>query len=86
VGPRQQGPPGGQGPPGSRPGPARPVDPPLKPALRRLLPGWTVAIQETVEALEALIDGEVDDLPEQDFFNVGYFDDARAKAKDVQRR
>lgn len=44
-----------------------------------------MAIQETVEALEALIDGEVDDLPEQDFFNVGYFDDARAKAKDVQR-
>ena len=30
---------------------------------------------------KAIIDGEVDDLPEQAFFNVGTIDDAIEKAK-----
>jgi F-type H+-transporting ATPase subunit beta len=45
-----------------------------------------VPIDETVESFEALIDGEVDDLPEQAFFNVGSLDDARAKAKKLRDR
>jgi F-type H+-transporting ATPase subunit beta len=47
-------------------------------------PGVTVPIEETVESFESLISGEVDDLPEQAFFNVGNLDDARAKAKKLQ--
>ena len=44
-------------------------------------PGVTVPLAETIESFESLINGEVDDLPEQAFFNVGNLDDARAKAK-----
>jgi F-type H+-transporting ATPase subunit beta len=50
------------------------------------LPGVTVSVDKTVESFEALIDGEVDDLPEQAFFNVGDLDDARRKAADLQNR
>src|SRR5918996_508692 len=48
------------------------------------LPGVTVPLAETIESFEALINGEVDDLPEQAFFNVGNLDDVRAKAKKLQ--
>ncbi len=36
---------------------------------------------ETVESFEALINGDLDDLPEQAFLNVGNVDQVHAKAK-----
>ncbi|MEE8599710.1 F0F1 ATP synthase subunit beta [Euzebya tangerina] len=43
--------------------------------------GKTVPIEETVESFEKLIDGELDDIPEQAFFNAGGIDDVLANAK-----
>ena len=45
------------------------------------LKGEYVPVAETVESFEALIDGELDDLPEQAFLNVGNIDQVQAKAK-----
>ena len=45
------------------------------------LPGVMVPIEETIKGFNAILDGEVDDLPEQAFLNVGTIDDAKAKAK-----
>lgn len=45
------------------------------------LDGEYVPVAETVESFEALIDGELDDLPEQAFLNVGNIDQVQAKAK-----
>jgi len=45
------------------------------------LPGKTVPVKETVESFEALINGELDNIPEQAFFNVGGIDDVQEKAK-----
>jgi F-type H+-transporting ATPase subunit beta len=47
------------------------------------LKGVTVPIEETVESFEMLVDGELDDLPEQAFLNVGNAESARAKAKQL---
>ncbi|MFA5566343.1 MAG: F0F1 ATP synthase subunit beta [Acidimicrobiia bacterium] len=44
------------------------------------LPGVTTPVEETVDSFEQLINGDLDDLPEQAFLNVGGADDARAKA------
>ena len=48
------------------------------------LKGVTVPIQETVESFEALINGELDDVPEQAFLNVGGAESVLAKAKTLQ--
>ncbi|MCU1380525.1 MAG: synthase beta chain [Acidimicrobiales bacterium] len=48
------------------------------------LPGVTTPVDETVESFEQLVNGELDDLPEQAFLNVGGADAARAKAKQLQ--
>ena len=40
-----------------------------------------VPIEETIKGFNAILDGEVDDLPEQAFINVGTIDDVREKAK-----
>jgi F-type H+/Na+-transporting ATPase subunit beta len=48
------------------------------------LEGINVPIEETVESFEQLVNGELDDLPEQAFLNVGNADSARAKAKTLQ--
>ena len=45
------------------------------------LRGVYVPIKETVRGFKAIVDGEVDDLPEMAFFNVGTIDDAIEKAK-----
>ena len=45
--------------------------------------GIYVPVDETVNSFEALVDGELDDLPEQAFLNVGDADSARAKAKEI---
>ena len=44
-------------------------------------PGVYVSIEDTISAFTALVDGEVDDLPEQAFHMVGTLDDVRAKAE-----
>ncbi|MDZ7679001.1 MAG: F0F1 ATP synthase subunit beta [Acidimicrobiales bacterium] len=44
------------------------------------LPGVTTPVAETVESFELLVNGDLDDLPEQAFLNVGGADDARARA------
>jgi F-type H+-transporting ATPase subunit beta len=48
------------------------------------LPGVTTPIEETVDSFEALVTGELDDLPEQAFLNVGGAESALAKAKALQ--
>ena len=45
------------------------------------LKGVYVPLKESIRGFKAIIDGEVDDLPEQAFFNVGTIDDAIEKAK-----
>jgi F-type H+-transporting ATPase subunit beta len=48
------------------------------------LPGIFVPVEETVESFEALINGQLDDVPEQAFFNVGGVESVLAKAKELQ--
>jgi len=40
-----------------------------------------VPIEETIKGFNAILNGEVDDLPEQAFLNVGTIEDAKEKAK-----
>ncbi len=47
-------------------------------------PGVWVPIEETVESFEMLVDGQLDDLPEQAFLNVGNADAVQAKARELQ--
>ena len=47
------------------------------------LPGVTLPVEETVRSFEALIGGDLDDLPEQAFLNVGGVDDVYKKAKEL---
>jgi F-type H+/Na+-transporting ATPase subunit beta len=49
------------------------------------LPGVTTPVDETVDSFEALTEGELDDLPEQAFLNVGGAEDARRKAEQLRR-
>ena len=48
------------------------------------LKGIYVPIQETIESFEALVNGELDDIPEQAFLNVGGVEAVLAKAKSLQ--
>jgi len=48
------------------------------------LKGVTVPIDETVESFEALLNGELDDVPEQAFLNVGGVDSVLEKAKKLE--
>jgi F-type H+/Na+-transporting ATPase subunit beta len=48
------------------------------------LKGIFVPIDETVESFDALCSGELDDVPEQAFFNVGGVESVLAKAKTLQ--
>ena len=48
------------------------------------IPGVYVPIHETLRGFAAIIDGEVDDLPEAAFFNVGTLDEAMAKAERIK--
>jgi F-type H+-transporting ATPase subunit beta len=49
------------------------------------LDGIFVPVETTVESFEQLVNGDLDDLPEQAFFNVGDADSARAKAHELQK-
>lgn len=45
------------------------------------IPGVQVSIDDCIKGFNMILDGEVDDLPEQAFLNVGTIDDAIAKGK-----
>jgi F-type H+-transporting ATPase subunit beta len=47
-------------------------------------PGVYVKLQDTIKAFGALVDGEVDHLPEQAFYMVGGLDEAKAKAAKIE--
>ena len=49
------------------------------------LPGIYVPIDETVRSFEALVGGDLDDVPEQAFLNAGGVDDVITKAKTIER-
>jgi F-type H+-transporting ATPase subunit beta len=49
------------------------------------LPGVFTPVEETVSSFEALVNGDLDDLPEQAFLNVGGADDARRKAEQLRQ-
>ena len=48
------------------------------------IPGIYVPIEETVQSFEALVNGELDEIPEQAFLNVGNVESVLAKAKQLQ--
>ena len=50
------------------------------------LKGVNVPVDETIESFEMLCNGDLDDLPEQAFLNVGNADSARAKAKQLEEQ
>jgi F-type H+-transporting ATPase subunit beta len=43
-----------------------------------------VPLKETVRGFKAIIEGEMDDLPEAAFYNVGTIDDAVKKAETLK--
>ena len=47
------------------------------------MPGKYVPVAETVKGFGAIVSGEMDEYPEQAFFNVGTLDDVIAKAKEL---
>lgn len=49
------------------------------------LDGNFTPVEETVDSFEALLDGDLDDLPEQAFLNVGGADSAREKAAQLRK-
>jgi F-type H+/Na+-transporting ATPase subunit beta len=50
------------------------------------LEGIFTPVDETVTSFEALVNGDLDELPEQAFLNVGGADDARHKADQLRQR
>lgn len=48
------------------------------------VPGVMVTIEDTVKGFNMIMDGEVDDLPEQAFLNVGTIEDVKAKAEKLR--
>lgn len=48
------------------------------------LEGRYVPLQATIESFKTILSGEVDDLPENAFFNVGDIDEAKKKAKTMR--
>ncbi len=49
------------------------------------LPGIFTPVEETIDSFEALVRGDLDDLPEQAFLNVGGADSAREKAEKLRK-
>jgi F-type H+-transporting ATPase subunit beta len=46
-------------------------------------PGIYVELSDTIKGFKAILDGEVDDLPEQAFYMVGTLEDAKTKAESL---
>jgi F-type H+-transporting ATPase subunit beta len=49
------------------------------------LPGIFTPVDETVESFEMIINGDMDHLPEQAFYNVGGAEDVERKAKELEK-
>jgi len=49
------------------------------------LPGIFVPVAETVESFEAIVNGDLDDYPEQAFLNVGNAESVMAKAREIEK-
>ena len=49
------------------------------------VPGVMVSIEDTIKGFRMILDGEVDNLPEQAFLNVGTIDDAIKKADKIKK-
>ena len=47
--------------------------------------GVYVPVEETIKGVKAIIDGEMDEYPENAFFNVGTIEDVKEKAKTIQQ-
>ncbi len=47
--------------------------------------GIWVDVEDTVDSFEQLVNGDLDDLPEQAFLNVGNADSVRAKARELEK-
>ena len=45
------------------------------------VPGVMVSIEDTIKGFRMILDGEVDNLPEQAFLNVGTIEEAMEKCK-----
>ena len=48
------------------------------------VPGVMVSIEDNIKGFKMILDGEVDDLPEQAFLNVGTIEDAKEKAAKIK--
>ena len=48
------------------------------------VPGVMVSIEDTIKGFNMIMDGEVDNLPEQAFLNVGTIEDVKAKAEKLK--
>ena len=46
--------------------------------------GQFVKMEDTIDSFEAILNGELDDLPEQAFYLVGNLDMVRERAKELQ--
>ena len=47
------------------------------------VPGVMVSIEDTVRGFKMILDGEVDDIPEQAFLNVGTIEEAIKKGEEM---
>ena len=47
-------------------------------------PGKYVSLEQTIKGFQAILNGELDDLPEQAFYLVGDIEEAKAKAQKIQ--
>jgi len=50
------------------------------------VPGVMVPIEDTIKGFRMILDGEVDNLPEQAFLNVGTIEDAIEKADRIKNQ
>ena len=47
------------------------------------VPGVMVSIEDTIRGFRLILNGEVDDIPEQAFLNVGTIEEAIKKGEDM---
>jgi F-type H+-transporting ATPase subunit beta len=47
------------------------------------VPGVMVSIEDTIRGFRLILDGEVDDIPEQAFLNVGTIEEAISKGEEI---
>ena len=47
-------------------------------------PGKYVSLDDTIKGFQAILNGELDDLPEQAFYLVGNLEEAKAKAEKLK--